>query len=181
MKNNIIIAGLLLIFAIISVDAFAQSHPNGPRANGAEQSNQKQDKIQALRIAYFVEELNLNPEESIHFWPIWNQNHLQIESLQTAIKALEDQINGLNSEKEAEALALEMQDLHTQMLEQKHKMTLEIATVIGFKRALNVHKLEREFRGQILRARMNGTNGPERGPGNEKGQPKSPQQRLGSH
>ena len=29
--------------------------------------------MQALRVAFFVEELSLTPEESALFWPAWNE------------------------------------------------------------------------------------------------------------
>ena len=33
----------------------------------------REDRMQALRVAFFVEELSLTPEESALFWPAWNE------------------------------------------------------------------------------------------------------------
>lgn len=164
----------ILFFACACSAAMAQHHVNRTQGDQREQTLQKQEKIQSLRIAYFVEELQLNEEESMRFWPVWNEIHDGIESIQSSIKALEDQINEIKSDKEAEDLATSLNNLHAQMLEQRHLMTSKLAEIIGYKRALSVHILEREFRGQILRARMNGSNGSHRGPGMERGPQQGP-------
>ena len=57
-----LIAALALIMPVL---AFAQ-----PR--WVDNASQR-DRMQALRIAYFVEELSLTPEESALFWPAWNE------------------------------------------------------------------------------------------------------------
>ena len=36
------------------------------------QKELREDRMQALRVAFFVEELSLTPEESALFWPAWN-------------------------------------------------------------------------------------------------------------
>lgn len=55
--NRVII---LLTTTLISIAAFAQS------------DNGKRERIESFRVAYFTRQLNLTPEESQRFWPVYN-------------------------------------------------------------------------------------------------------------
>lgn len=55
--NRVII---LLTATLISIVAFAQS------------DNGKRERIESFRVAYFTRQLNLTPEESKRFWPVYN-------------------------------------------------------------------------------------------------------------
>ena len=44
------------------------------------QKELREDRMQALRVAFFVEELSLTPEESALFWPAWNEEEEKLKA-----------------------------------------------------------------------------------------------------
>ena len=59
MKRNIIYGFLLFILSINIIQA--QEHRS------------KEERIQALKVAFITEELDLTPEQSQGFWPLYNE------------------------------------------------------------------------------------------------------------
>ncbi len=55
---------IYLLTFVLSLGAFAQ-----PGSRWKE----KQEKIEALKIAFITQELNLSPQEAQQFWPVYNQ------------------------------------------------------------------------------------------------------------
>ena len=68
MKKEIISLLTLLLFVI---SGLAQN----------EMKPERNDKINALRVAFLTEKMDLNSEESAKFWPIYNQRKKELESL----------------------------------------------------------------------------------------------------
>ena len=66
MKQILSVAACLLM----AVSLFAQ--PQGGRP-GEEQRKKEFERIQAEKIAFITQELDLTPEEAQVFWPVYNQ------------------------------------------------------------------------------------------------------------
>ena len=59
---------IVLSAALIAVSALAQ-----PAHKGGEKTKKYFERIQAEKIAFFTNELDLSPEEAQLFWPVYNQ------------------------------------------------------------------------------------------------------------
>lgn len=147
----IVNASILAVILSSSFTADAQF----PTAPGAAQD----DRMQALRIAYFVEQLQLNSQESAQFWPIWNEAEIARDQMSERIKELEEAITSASSDAEAKAAFNRLHDLHVNMMNQRKETIEKAASVIGFQRAAQIPQIEREFRSHIMRRRMGGDAG----------------------
>ena len=74
-KNWFIITFLLLSMSGIATSIQAQ---NDAPQNAA---NDKKERVEALRIAYLTNRLNLSAEEAQRFWPIFNQYKGDLKTL----------------------------------------------------------------------------------------------------
>lgn len=124
------------------------------------------DRMQALRIAYFVEELSLTPEESALFWPAWNEEQDKLRTHGDAIRTLETKLKEAESDAEAEALINELKQLQLTAVELHHQVVEHMSSFIGYRRAGMIKQVEREFRTQVMKRRMNG-NGQGQRPGGQ--------------
>jgi hypothetical protein len=151
---------------MIPMLAFAQ-----PRwVDNASQS----DRMQALRIAYFVEELSLTSEESALFWPAWNEEQDKLRAHGDAIRAVETKLKEVESDAEAEQLINELKELQLKAVELQHQVVERMSGFIGYRRAGMIKQVERAFRTQVMKRRMNGNgNGQGQRPGGQR--PGSPQ------
>ena len=156
-----LIAALALMLPVIGI---AQ-----PRSVGTVSLS---DRMQALRIAYFVEELSLTPEESALFWPAWNEEQDKLRSHGDAIRAVETELKEAESDVEAEELVNELQQLQLTAVELQHQVVERMSAIIGYRRAGMIKQVEREFRTQVMKRRMNGNGQGQRPGGQRAGGPK---------
>ncbi|MCH2230850.1 MAG: hypothetical protein MK105_10940 [Crocinitomicaceae bacterium] len=135
---------LLLIALLFAGISFSQER-------GARQ--QKKEKIEQLKIAFFSTELDLPEEEAIVFWPIYND-------MQTAIRQ-EKRIQKKNtyelknnsitlSDTEIKTKTNAIFDSQTKEVEIKKFHINKIAGVIGYKKAVKLLSLEQRFKRELL-------------------------------
>jgi len=120
--------------------------------------------FQALRIGFFVQELELTAEESIEFWPAWNELEEQMKGHRELIRDLERRISGASTDDEARQLAAEMKAMKIQGLDLQDAGLEQMSEVIGYRRAAQIEQIERAFRSRLLKKRMNGRNAGDPGP-----------------
>lgn len=139
----------LTLFFIVPMLAIAQT----PQS----QKELREDHMQALRVAYFVEELSLTPEESVLFWPAWNDEEEKLKAHGDAVRAIETQLKSSESDAEASELIQELKQLQLAGLELRHEAIDRIAAFIGYRRAGIIKQVEREFRTRVMKRRMKGS------------------------
>ena len=127
--------------AFVSTLSFAQEHS-------------KKDKINALKVAFLTEKLNLSTKEAQEFWPLYNQyesnkeslRHVQWREVRSKIKDASD-----ISEKEAQALVEKYLD-YEQEEEKIEKDYLEaVSKAISAKKTLLLLRSEEEFKKQLIK------------------------------
>lgn len=121
------------------------------------QKELREDRLQALRVAYFVEELSLTPEESLLFWPAWNDEEEKLKAHGDAVRAIETQLKSSESDAEAAELIQELKQLQLAGLDLRHEAIDRIAAFIGYRRAGIIKQVEREFRTRVMKRRMKGS------------------------
>ncbi len=139
----------LTLFFMVPMLALAQT----PQS----QKELREDRMQALRVAFFVEELSLTPEESALFMPAWNEEEEKLKAHGDAVRAIETQLKSTESEEEATELIQELKQLQRAGLELRHQAIDRIAAFIGYRRAGMIKQVEREFRTQVMKRRMKGS------------------------
>ncbi|MDX1447164.1 hypothetical protein [Lishizhenia sp.] len=142
MKHVILLLLTLVGFATIHAQ---NEHPKH-RPTKAEHA-----KIEQLKRAYFSEKLDLNTEDSIAFWPIYDHYSKELRALHHEIKAKyrcqsEDQL----SEAEYKKLVEELVELEKKEAKVKAEFMLKIGETIGYEKALRITCLEHQFRKRLL-------------------------------
>lgn len=128
----------ILIALSFSVDAFAQ--PNGDRIK---------NRVEARRIGFITQRLNLSPEESQQFWPIYNQYTEKMKQIRTSVKLdkpLEDM-----SDADAEKLIMSEMDKQSRELELRKEYYQKLKKVISPKKIAKLYKAERDFKAEMLK------------------------------
>ena len=127
-------------FLLISLGSFAQPGPDGLNPK-------KEEKIQALYIAYVTKELNITSDEATRFWPVHSQYDAEIRS---ANQNITNEI-----------------DRQQAILNVKKKYQGNFQKILGNDRANQFYRLDVEFREKLMQRlkqmRQNRKNGA--GPG----------------
>lgn len=107
------------------------------------------DKIRSAEVAYLAQQLNLTPEEAQQFWPVYNNYTREVELL-IAERRRNRQVDKKDDAAARQALNKEM-DIEQKMLDIRKRYNQEFLKVLPARKAGNVFKAEREFRGQLIR------------------------------
>lgn len=157
---------LLILFVLLSPaqHAVAQEDELPPL------SEERMKEIKAQKTAYLTTKMELSPEESQKFWPVYNQYDKEIEAVRKDRRDARRAVKQDADITDAEADAIIEKELANQQreLDIRKKYSAEFKKVIGARKTMLLAKAERDFLRELLgrlRDRREGGGGPGRGPG----------------
>lgn len=136
MKNRIFIALIIVIGGLMTVSSQIDSRA------------QRGDKINAYRVAFLTEKMNLNSQEAEKFWPIYNEMKDEIASMRKDYRPSKQPQN-MNDE-EATAHLDKQLEFDAKMLTIKEKYYLRYRAVIPPHKLVMLKPAEAEFNKMVL-------------------------------
>ncbi len=124
----------IVLFAVLSFSSFAQG--------GA-----KKEKIEALRVAFITEQLNLTTDESQKFWPVYNEYQDKLKAARREFKALP---NTFATDKDAQDF------LDAELLFKQREVSLfkeyydKFKKVLPVKKVAQLRRAEEEFKKALI-------------------------------
>lgn len=134
-----------LMMCIFSVAGIAQEKDN--------------DEIEALKIAYITDALNLSTSEAQEFWPVYNEYNKKWEKYRSQLSCnVYDQMDELNkmTDAEAEKLLREYMGLREKENQWRKDYVNDLKKVISAKRIMMLKKAEYEFHKKLLKEYRSG-------------------------
>ena len=110
-------------------------HFQGPQGNGGGHG----EKIEALKVAYITQQLNLTPEEAQRFWPIYNAYKNELTTLRKNFKLEEGQ----------QISAADKLDFEQKRLDLQKKYLPQVEAAIGKEKANQLYTLDEKFRQRL--------------------------------
>ena len=140
MKNFVLVI-FCLGLSLVSLKA----QPHGGRGPGHEQ-------IEAARIAFITEQLNITPEQAQQFWPIFNQYEDQRDELRRSMRGSWQQIRDAESlsDAEAEALVHKLMDMRQKELDLEKAYTEKVLKVLTPQQVVQLDVAEERFKRMVL-------------------------------
>lgn len=137
MKNNILLTVCLLIMPF-----FMQAQVRGKQPF--------RERVEAQRVAFITQRMDLSPEESAAFWPLYNDYKKEQEKLRKQIETNHKSVMQLTDEEVNQlldqTLAIEYQQIDVR------KMYIEkFKKVIPSRKILMIAPLEKAFNREILK------------------------------
>jgi Spy/CpxP family protein refolding chaperone len=160
---NYNIKSLLFLFSfLIGSAAFGQ--PDNKMTK--EERQERHELIQAQKVAFISNQLELTTGEAEKFWPVFNEYEAEIEKVRRAhrieMKKLRD-IDNL-SEDEAYSITEKILNLEEQNSKIRKEYLAKFAEVLGKKKAAKVYIAEEKFKRELLKKIKKGNHGPHDGP-----------------
>jgi hypothetical protein len=128
MKKIIIIC----LSIVLSLSAFAQQ---GKR-------------IEAMRIAFITQRLNLTSEEAQQFWPVYNQFTEKMQQIKVAKS--ETPLDDM-SDADAEKMILAEFDKEAKELELKKEYYQKLKKVLPVRKVAKLYRSERDFKQELVK------------------------------
>ncbi len=145
MKNNKFSSFLFLLLLIVAFTGKAQNKPP---------FDDQREKIEAQKVAFITEQLQLTPEEAQKFWPVYSQyNNSKNELAHDFFKG--GKRMRPNDETMSDKDAAELADnyiRHAQkMLDIQKEYHLKFKEILPPKKLLKLYNVEREFQRMLLK------------------------------
>ena len=130
---------IYILIALFSTGVFAQ-----------EQDSDRWERIKALKVAYFTQEMNFTNKVAQKFWPIYNEyeksrrqlhkrEHIDLENVECI------------SEQEANRLLDEFLSVEREEYQIKKQLFNDLREIISAKDIIKLHKLEDEFHKKLIK------------------------------
>ena len=145
---------LMLAFAFVSIALFAQG-PNGER------EGRRSERVEAFRVGFYTQQLNLTVEESKAFWPIFNELQDKMQELRKSERRLNQEGAEL-SDKELEEAINQRFDLRQKQLDLEKEYYQKFKAVLPIKKVAQLPRVEREFKTELLKKMRDKAGAPER-------------------
>ena len=112
------------------------------------QGGNKRERIEALRVAFITQKLNLTPDESQKFWPVYNEYQ---DKLKSSRKEFKSQPTTFANDKEAQEY------LGAELLLKQREFSLykeyyeKIKKTIPIKKVAELRQAEEDFKKELLK------------------------------
>ena len=136
-----------LFFGITLLIAFATVTRAQPGRN--QMGERAQEKIEAYKIAFFTEKLQLTPEESKAFWPLFNQFENDREVLRNKFD-LEGKRLELMSDKEVENAVMQHIEMEEKMVGLRRDYIRRFMEVLPVRKVAMLQRIDTEFKRMLL-------------------------------
>lgn len=143
-----------MILVACSLQVFAQQTP--PQKTPPEVQKQRKEKMEAMKVGFISEKLQLTTAEAEKFWPVYNE--FESKRMDLRKKILGDtpkrqDIDAMN-DKEVETRIDNEITLRQQETELFREYNEKFKTVLPVKKVAKLYEAEREFRMQAVKKRM---------------------------
>lgn len=122
---------------------------------GGDRDGPVQQRVEAQRVAFITQRLNLSPEESAAFWPIYNAFKDEQRALRQEL--IPDKLPRNMTEAEAEAFIDAQLDYEAAVTDLKRKYYTRLKEVVGPRKVAQLGPAEMAFNREVistLRERM---------------------------
>ena len=127
--KKLILVLLAFIFCLSAETTFAQ--------------NTKKEKIESLKIAFVTKKLDLSPEESQIFWPVYNQYQKEIGELILQRRAARKDSDTDDVDEDL--------DIEGKIVDVRKKYRKEFSRVLSPEKINQFYQAEREFREELIK------------------------------
>jgi Spy/CpxP family protein refolding chaperone len=142
----------LLLGILLMAPVALMAQPEKEKAD-KEKSEEREEKIDRLKIAFITTELNLTSEEAEKFWPIYNESEAKIKELRKSNRKthreMESGYETMTNDEAKKKLAVLFENEEKETAVRK-EYAEKFSKVIGEKRTLKLLSLEHEFRRELL-------------------------------
>jgi hypothetical protein len=142
----------VLLSLLIVIPTIIQAQPD------PEKMKDRHEEIESMKIGFITRKLDLSPEESQKFWPVYNTYNKEMEVLRKGhrsnITKLRNDLDEL-SDSEIETLVDKEQDFRQNELNIRKKYHQEFKKVLTMRKVAALYGVEEDFKRELLKMLRN--------------------------
>lgn len=121
-----------------------------PFISEAQVRERLKDKVEAQRVAFLTRQMDLTPEESAAFWPLYNEHRSKLESLRKGLNLDEQRIMNL-PDREVDKLLDKVIETEYRKTDLRKAFINDLRGVLPARKILMIEPLERAFNREVLK------------------------------
>ena len=136
---------VLTLAITFSVATFGQKHKGDKKAY--------KEKVQAMKIGYITEKLDLTAKEAQQFWPIYNEFDAKMDELRKSIRKSQKKGTAIDemTDAEIEKMIENTNNMRQQELNTQKEYHNKFKAVISIKKVAKLYKAEHGFKKELLK------------------------------
>jgi Spy/CpxP family protein refolding chaperone len=147
MKTKLLFTAIAL--CVFSFTGLAQQQQRG----GGAHQQEKRENIDAMKIAFITNKLDLTPEEAQKFWPVYNQYNDKLQELRK--KRKQDERDAKQkfdemSDKDVEQMIDNDLAMRQKEMDLQKEYTTKFKTVLPIKKVAKLYAAEEQFKMVLL-------------------------------
>jgi Spy/CpxP family protein refolding chaperone len=146
----------LVVIMLLITSAAAIAQPPG-------KNNDKEEKIEAMKIAFITKKLDLTPQEAQTFWPVYNEYSGKLDELRKKrhkeMRNARENVDEL-SDKELEALVDGEMTFRQKELDLQKEYHGKFKSVLPVKKVAKLYVAEEQFKRELLKIMKEPGQGP---------------------
>jgi len=154
MKNSVL--KTLFLLACISFGSIAIAQPMGPppaQKGKAELQGEKKENIEAMKIAFITNKLELSPEEAQKFWPVYNQYNEKLKDLRKKRRQDEREAKKKSEDMTDKELEQSIDDdlaMRQKELDLQKEYNTKFKSILTIKKVSKLYASEEQFKKFLL-------------------------------
>ena len=110
---------------------------------------ERQERIEAFKIAFFTEKLQLTPDESKIFWPLYNEFEQKREGLMDKYELKGKKLE-LLSDAEVKAHILTHLEMEQELVKMRKDYIMQFMEVLPVRKVAMLQRIDKEFKKTLL-------------------------------
>lgn len=135
---------VLILMTVFTVSLSAQR---------AEMSEERKEKMEAMKVAYITKKLDLNTEEAQKFWPVYNELQKKRKALRVQSKQNHKEIKekwDTVSDKDIELLVEKEFELKAKGLALEKQYHEKMKETVELKKLVRLYEAEKQFKREMI-------------------------------
>ncbi len=133
----------ILLLCFFAVTGHAQDEPDIPEGSPLAQ------RVEAIKIAFITEKLQLTPRESQEFWPIYNEYQDEQKKIRKSYR-FSDSFSTM-TDKQAEQMLNDHLEMEQRLLDVKRDYVKRMRSAIPVRKVAMLGRVENEFRKELVK------------------------------
>ncbi|WP_248723903.1 Spy/CpxP family protein refolding chaperone [Seonamhaeicola sp. ML3] len=133
--------------------------------NMANAQPQDRERIEALKVSFITEQLDLTKKEAQAFWPIYNEfdkvnGEIRHQEMRTVRREIRENLNTMSEERASELLK-KLENLESRIQKSRQEFMSKIQSVLPAKKIIKLKIAEDDFKRKMLNQWKTRRKGPE--------------------
>jgi hypothetical protein len=135
----------ITLVMILSTTVFGQKNKENRKAH--------REKIQAMKVGYITEKIDLTPKEAQEFWPTYNEFDAKMDETRKTMRKMHKKGEAIDdmTDDDVEKMISDIDNMRQKELDLHNEYHLKFKAILPIKKVAKLYKAEQGFKRELLK------------------------------